>query len=156
VILGDPGSGKSTLLQYLLLRWAEQPPADGQDGSLPLLIELREYARLSHSGEVSGVLDYLDAGESVRHHLDQSRLDGWLKLNASLVLFDGLDEVFDPAERKAVSTAIHRFADQYPQARIIVTSRVIGYRHESWRDEGFRHFMLQDLDEAQVRDFLTR
>ena len=59
VILGDPGSGKSTLLQYLLLDWAEKAAPDPAGEPLPLLIELREYARLRHEGKVEGFLDYL-------------------------------------------------------------------------------------------------
>jgi len=156
VILGDPGSGKSTLLQYLLLDWAEKAAPDLAGEPLPLLIELREYARLRQEGKVEGFLDYLHEGASVRWHLDRAQLDAWLKNNPSRVLFDGLDEVFDPGLRKEVSTTIHRFADEYPPARIIVTSRIIGYQHQTWRDEDFRHFMLQELDEGQIADFLVR
>jgi predicted NACHT family NTPase len=156
VVLGDPGSGKSTLLQYLLLDWAEKPAPDPGDDPLPLLIELREYARLRHEGKADGFLDYLHGGACVRWHLDRAQLDGWLKDNPSRILFDGLDEVFDPALRREVSTAIHRFADEYPLARIVVTSRIIGYQHQAWRDEDFRHFMLQELDEGQIATFLDR
>jgi ABC-type cobalamin/Fe3+-siderophores transport system ATPase subunit len=156
VVLGDPGSGKSTLLQYLLLQWAEKLTVDLQDDPLPLLIELREYARLRHEGKVSGFLHFLHDGASVRWHFDQVQLDAWLKANPSLVFFDGLDEVFDPVERTEVATCIHRFVDQYPRTRVLVTSRIISYRHETWRDEEFRHFMLQELDETQIEDFLTR
>ena len=156
VILGDPGSGKSTLLQYLLLEWAEKAAPNPQHDPLPLLIELREYARLRHEGAAASFLEYLHDGASVRWHFDQVQLDSWMKANPSVVLFDGLDEVFDPTLRKEVITAIHRFADEYPRARVLVTSRIIGYQHQSWRDEGFRHFMLQELDNVQIEDFLGR
>lgn len=156
VILGDPGSGKSSLLQYLLLEWAEKAMPDIAAEPLPLLIELRAYARLRHEGKVDGFLGYLHEGASVRWHFDRVQLDTWLKGNPSCILFDGLDEVFDPELRKEVSTAIHRFADEYPLARVIVTSRIIGYQHQTWRDEDFRHFMLQELDQEQIADFLVR
>jgi predicted NACHT family NTPase len=29
-------------------------------------------------------------------------------------------------------------------------------RFQAWRDEGFRHFMLQELDDPQIEDFLNR
>jgi predicted NACHT family NTPase len=51
VILGDPGSGKSTLLQYLLLQWAEKVSPNLKQDALPLLIELREYARRPSGGQ---------------------------------------------------------------------------------------------------------
>ncbi len=156
VILGDPGSGKSTLLQYLLLQWTERAAADPAREPLPLVIELRDYARARHEKQVQGFLHYLHEGATVRLHLDQSQLDAWLKDNPSLILFDGLDEIFDPTLRREISTAIHRFAGEYPRARLIVTSRIIGYPQQAWHDEGFRHFMLQELDDAQIADFLAR
>uniref|UniRef100_UPI0006D1D832 SIR2 family protein n=1 Tax=Desulfosarcina cetonica TaxID=90730 RepID=UPI0006D1D832 len=156
VILGDPGSGKSTLIQYLLLRWAETVVTDFSCTPLPLVIELREYARLRRDGLADGFLRYLHDGASVRWHFDKNQLDGWLRTNPSIVMFDGLDEIFDPALRREISISIHRFSDAYPLARVIATSRVIGYQHQAWRDEKFRHFMLQELDEAQIDDFLAR
>ncbi len=156
VILGDPGSGKSTLLQYLLLQWAEKVSPNLKQDALPLLIELREYARLRREGNAVGFLEYLHRGASVRWHFDQGQLDLWIKANPCVVMFDGLDEVFDPTLRREITTAIHRFADEYPPARILVTSRIIGYQHQAWRDESFRHFMLQELEDAQIEDFLGR
>lgn len=152
VVLGDPGSGKSTLLQYQLLTWA-----DAGGAPLPVLIELREYARLRQLGEVEGFLDFLGRGESVRHRLEPTALDAWLRSKPTLVLFDGLDEIFDGELRKEVTSAVQRFADEYSDhARFVVTSRVIGYQHQSWRDENFRAFMLQELDREQRTAFLAR
>ena len=156
VVLGDPGSGKSTLLQYLLLQWAEKAAPDLSREPLPLLIELRDYARQRQEGKTDGFLGYLHDGSSLRWHFEQTRLDPWLKNNPSIVLFDGLDEVFDPTLRREVSTAIHLFADTYSRARVIVTSRTIGYQQQAWRDEGFRQFMLQELEEPQIAEFLAR
>lgn len=156
VILGDPGSGKSILLQYLVLTWAEKTTPDLTHGHLPLLVELREYARLRQEGTARDFLGYLHDGASVRWHFDHTQLDAWLKTNPSLILFDGLDEIFDPTLRRETSTAIHRFADEYPLARVIVTSRITGYQHQTWRDENFRHFMLLELEETEVADFVAR
>ncbi len=156
VVLGDPGAGKSTLLQYLILDWADHPAPDPAYRPLPLLIELREYARLRHEGKTNDFLDYLHAGTSVRWHLDRTALDAWLKAQPSLILFDGLDEVFDPEMRAEVCTAINRFADRYANARVVVSSRIVGFQHQTWRGEGFRLFLLQELDEDQIAEFLAR
>jgi predicted NACHT family NTPase len=156
VVLGDPGSGKSLLLQYLVLAWADANDPLLGDAPLPLLIELRDYASRRAKGEVSGFLDYLGRSESLRWRLDPEALDYWLRHNRSQVLFDGLDEVFDPQLRQEVTTAIYRFADDYPDAQIVVSSRLIGFSHERWRQEGFRPFMLQELDKEQRELFLRR
>lgn len=153
VILGDPGSGKSTLLQYLMLAWAE---ATTSSDKLVLLIEVEEYARLRKLGEVTSFIGYLHAGAVVRWHFDEQQLTDWLHNHPSLALFDGLDEIVDPRLRDEVSVAIHRFADEYPRARVLVTSRRVEFRHHAWQAEGFRVFVLQELDDTQIADFLAR
>ncbi len=55
VILGDPGSGKSTLLQYVALIWAEKPVRDLPLQPLPLLLELRTYARDKQAGRCKDI-----------------------------------------------------------------------------------------------------
>ena len=154
VVLGDPGSGKSLLLQYLVLAWAEAGDLTLRDAPLPLLIELRDYASRRAKGEVKDILDYLGCAEGLRWRFDPQALAGWLRHNRTQVLLDGLDEVFDSKLRQEVTTAIHRFADDYPAAQIVVSSRLIGFPHERWRQEGFRPFMLQELEEEQMAQFL--
>ncbi|WP_293113609.1 HEAT repeat domain-containing protein [Moorena sp. SIO4G3] len=66
----------------------------------------------------------------------------------------GLDEVFEPGKRDDVITDIHRFTNRYPKVRVIVTSRVIGYKPRRLRNAQFRHVMLQDLDSKQIQTFI--
>jgi predicted NACHT family NTPase len=69
--------------------------------------------------------------------LNQHQLHEQLKAGKVLVMFDGLDEVFDPAQREEVITDIHRFTNDYPNVRVIVTSRIIGYKPQRLRDASF-------------------
>jgi hypothetical protein len=147
VILGDPGSGKSTLLQFLALDWVE-----GKTEALPLLIELREYA-LAQS---QSFLDFLHRGNGADWQFDQHQLHQHLLDNPTLVMFDGLDEVFDRPTQAAIIDDIIRFAQQYPQARILVTSRIIGYQPERFQHAGFRQFTIQPLDESEIQAFIDR
>src|SRR5204862_7932597 len=48
------------------------------------------------------------------------------------------------------------FAEAYPSARVIATSRIIGYRRSLLRNAGFAHFTLQDLDAKQVTAFVKQ
>jgi energy-coupling factor transporter ATP-binding protein EcfA2 len=159
VILGDPGSGKSTLLQYLALDWVEQT-LDQLDKKnhlpIPLLIELRAYMRRREDKECNNFLEFFHKCSGAIAHLNQHQLQEQLKAGNALVMFDGLDEVFDPGRREDVITDIHRFTNDYPNVQVIVTSRVIGYKAQRLRDAEFKHFMLQDLEPEQIQDFINR
>ncbi|MEQ9371886.1 MAG: NACHT domain-containing protein [Coleofasciculus chthonoplastes F3-SA18-01] len=156
VILGDPGSGKSTLLQYLALDWANSAPNDANLQPIPLLIELRTYMRNRDVGQCKNFLEFFHDSSGIVCHLNQHKLVEQLKAGNALVMFDGLDEVFDPGKREDVITDIHRFTNNYPDVRVIVTSRVIGYKPQRLRDAQFDHFMLQDLEADQIQEFISR
>jgi len=147
VILGDPGAGKSTLLQYLALEWVE-----GKTESLPLLIELRDYA-ISQS---NNFLNFLHHGRGVDWQFDQQQLHQHLLEFPTLVMFDGLDEVFDRATQSAIIDDIIRFAQQYPNAQILITSRIIGYNPDRLQQAKFRHFTIQPLDTDEIHEFIDR
>ncbi|HKM54434.1 MAG TPA: NACHT domain-containing protein, partial [Isosphaeraceae bacterium] len=157
VFLGDPGAGKSALLRYLALDWTKRTsddPTKLQSEPLPLLIELRQYDHWDcPSGK--GFLRFLHEGQ-LFHRFDQFELDNRLRASGGvLFLLDGLDEVFDPARRERVVDDIVRLSNEYPAAKMIVTSRVIGYKPQLLRDAGFRHFLLEEFDPAQVRRFIS-
>ncbi|MEH2186475.1 MAG: HEAT repeat domain-containing protein, partial [Nostoc sp.] len=156
VILGDPGSGKSTLLQYLALNWARSSLDNVKLLPIPLLIELRTYMRWRENKDNQSFLDFFHQGSAAVHHLNQLELDKQLKTGNALVMFDGLDEVFNPGKREDVISDIHRFTNKYPLVQVIVTSRIIGYKPQRLRDAQFRHFILQDLDSKQIQDFINR
>ncbi|MFN6470163.1 MAG: NACHT domain-containing protein [Nostoc sp. SerVER01] len=156
VILGDPGSGKSTLLQFLALSWAESPLDNVISLPIPLLIELRTYMRRREDKECNNFLEFFHQCSGAIHHLNQLELDKQLKAGNALVMFDGLDEVFDPGKREDVITDIHRFTNDYPDVQVIVTSRIIGYKPQRLLNAEFRHFILQDLDSEQIQDFINR
>lgn len=147
VILGDPGAGKSTLLQYLALDWVE-----GKTELLPLLIELREYA----IAPTHNFLEFLHCGRGVNWQFDRQQLDRHLQEHPTLVMFDGLDEVFDRATQSTVIDDIIRFAQQYPKAQILITSRIIGYNPDRLQHAQFRHFTIQPLDTDEMHEFIDR
>ncbi|MBW4693231.1 MAG: NACHT domain-containing protein [Lyngbya sp. HA4199-MV5] len=157
VILGDPGAGKSTLLQYLALEWVESQTSEVLETSevsarLPLLIELREYA----IAQTNSFLEFLHRGRGVDWQFDQQQLHQYLQEHPTLVMFDGLDEVFDRPTQAAITDDIIRFAQQYPHAQILITSRIIGYSPERLQHAGFRHFTIQPLDTDEIHEFIER
>ena len=163
IILGDPGSGKSTLARYVMLSLIDPSTSDDNlqktfADYLPLLIELRTYTGACSEGNCGSFLEFLEyLGKTEGWALTQAALHNHLKNDGhAVVIFDGLDEIFDPEQREHITRQIVGFCNDYPKARIIVTSRVIGYRRKILTDASFTHFTLQDLDEKQVETFVTR
>ena len=154
VILGNPGSGKSSLLQYLAVTWARQPLRDLPGSALPLLIELYRYARVLATGGQSDFLTFMHQNAIGR--LNQHQLQQRLQSGTVVLMLDGLDEIFDPLLRDAAISQIHRFTLEYPLVQVVVTSRGLGYNPQRLRQAGFRHFMLQDLADDQIAEFIQR
>jgi hypothetical protein len=158
VILGGPGSGKSTILHYAMLRVCQigaardALPLHLQDAPIPFLIDLRRYvlekAADFPSYVIKNALDIYNASiqiDNLISVLGQER--------QTLVLFDGLDEVFDPNERRRVIDQFQSFARRFPQTRIIVTSRIAGYDRIALGLAGFEHYTLLPLTITQIRHF---
>ncbi|MEU6483098.1 HEAT repeat domain-containing protein [Streptomyces sp. NPDC046887] len=162
VVLGDPGAGKSTLARYLALALtADGGPVAGLDalhGRLPLVVELRVYAEAAWRDRTfEDFLGHLHEDEGLG--LPPRMLAGCLAGSGPrpvLVVFDGLDELFEPGVRDAVARRIAGFAAKYPSARIIVTSRRVGYQRAVLDGAGFADFLLQDLDRQQIETFTRR
>ncbi|MFF2349013.1 HEAT repeat domain-containing protein [Kitasatospora sp. NPDC058115] len=160
VVLGDPGAGKSTLSKYLALALAgalEEVPAElaPLTGLVPVVVELRQYAQAAwRERTIEDFLDHLHRQE--RMCLPRTVLEELLAGGRALVVFDGLDEIFDPEVRSETARRITAFAAAHPGVRTIVTSREYGYRPGAFTTTGFAQVMLQNLERDQVETFVRR
>ena len=157
VVLGGPGSGKSTLLHYVLLTLVDGeadalPHLPGHP--LPFLVDLRLYA----SDPAGTFVEFVVSEMKRRYvHLAPDDIDRALRGHGgAMLLLDGLDEVLDTGSRRRVVAETVAFATAYPQVRIVVTSRIVGYEkyeHEL-RVADFVHYTLQDFGLHEIRQFL--
>ncbi len=145
VLLGDPGSGKTSLLKYLALQWAEN-----DQGSLPLWIDLKEYGE-----QPIGLKQHLESGKPC-FGLDARKVEEQLRNGQATLYLDGLDEIFDARKRANVIEQVTAFSARYPQAPVVLTSRIIGYEPDRLRNAGFAHATLEDFDDEQVFAFLQQ
>ncbi|WP_445247472.1 tetratricopeptide repeat protein, partial [Microcoleus sp. OTE_8_concoct_300] len=72
-----------------------------------------------------------------------------------LVLMDGLDEVFDRANRVQVVQQIDRLVKEYGENKFVITSRIAGYQEASLGSR-FRELTITPMGNAQIKLFLER
>jgi hypothetical protein len=138
VILAGPGLGKSTMIKQLAHQYSI-------DGYPVLKVSLRQVAASMKVGT-----PFNDA--LMQHALDGSGVSRESFRNIApqnwVVLADGLDEC--GSEHGAVAAAIKRYAIGYPDARVIITTRPIGYNSSELSE--WQHYRLlgPDKNEGQA------
>ena len=161
-LLGAPGAGKTALLRYLACTLPDSPP-DGTpaaaQGWLPVLIDLRDYGddAWRRDGWAAGTfVDYLDhlharGGPG----LPRDDLDALLHRGGRVVaMFDGLDEVRDPAERAGIVGRIAAFVDDHRRVRTVVTARTTGAARDLLDAAGFPTATLHPFDRDRIATFV--
>lgn len=178
VVLGDPGSGKTTLLRWIatayLLRlkndpaWREIPDVDTLPEAdwLPILIRCRDQDPESFAGGLDALLERTfratELGPEESAAL-QPVLREKLARGEAMLLVDGLDEITQPAARMRFCQQIERLQAAYPEAPMVVTSRIVGYRELGYRlgrtgglERGFEHVTVAEFSRADKDDFARR
>ena len=156
-ILGDPGSGKTTLLRFLARTCAmgkqkqhDLPPQD----LVPVYVRL---ACWSEQLRVDPKTCVIAAALTQLPDLPDGTaewLSGQCERGAALLLMDGLDEVPDPDARIALLDAIRDLVRDYPKARIIISSRFVGF-DSPLSGEQFENCHVQPLAREAVEKFCT-
>lgn len=132
VVVAGPGLGKSTLMTVLASSYAT-------DGFPVLDVKLKPIAAA------------MARGDSFEYALRNQALDGSgitpecfdsAKLNDLVILADGLDDC--GGNHDAVARALRAFALGHPTARIVVTTRPIGYTTAALAD--WKHYRLLPPD----------
>src|SRR5262245_3801190 len=166
VILGDPGAGKTTLLRYVVYILARSNAFDTQSDiikhipdlakALPVYIRISEYAQ-HLQGHPEAPLDaFAPASCQARQlPLTDVLLNNAMARGGVIFLLDGLDEIIDTQQRREVAQRLEQFAWTHPQCRVLVTSRVVGYREVQLRGE-FTQFTISPFDDREIASFAQR
>jgi HEAT repeat protein len=154
VIKGDPGSGKSTITRYIC--WAiasgkAQLIGKNVASLLPIRIRAIEFGDALRKGQVDGLEEYImKVAERFAPLFKQS-----LVVGKTLVLIDGLDEVGEPSLQMKVKEQVDDFlADPvFSDNNMILTTRIVGYEPSGITGQ-FPHFLLSELDDEQISNFI--
>ena len=172
VVLGDPGAGKTTLTRWIatayLLRlrrdpdWGDLPDVNTlpDETWLPIVVRCRDLDEKCLSGSLDDILrhtlrkaELTEAEAGALHEALRERLNA----GTGLLILDGLDEITNPGTRARFCQQLEQIHRAYPQAPIIATSRIVGYREMRYRlGREFEHVTLADLEREEKDDFARR
>ncbi|MGE0822796.1 MAG: HEAT repeat domain-containing protein [Candidatus Binatia bacterium] len=164
VVLGDPGAGKTTLLRNLAYTLAHAQLTQIQvevvkqhpdlQMCLPVYVRIGEYAQHLQHHPTATIEEYAPHGCQARQlPLSEELLKAALDHNQVVFLLDGLDEVIATDFRREVVEQLTTFARRQPQCRIIVTSRIVGYREAQLGGE-FTQFTIRPFADAEIQRFV--
>jgi predicted NACHT family NTPase len=154
VILGDPGSGKTTLLKNFALQLASK-----DDSVLPILVPLSAYAEFLTRADRNlqqFLSDYFSGRAQELANLE-SLFDLSISQGKAIIMLDGLDECNRQIRAHLVSK-IEAFAIQATRYgnKIIVTSRIVGYREASLDSQNWSLYTLLDFNQESIEKFATK
>ena len=172
VVLGDPGAGKTTLTRWIatayLLRLKQDPNWEAlpdvqtlPDADwLPIIVRCRDLDVSCLGGSLYEILKHTLRKDELKENeaadLDKL-LQARLQQGQALLILDGLDEITDPAARNAFCQQLEQIVAAFPDAPIIATSRIVGYREMGYRlGGGFEHLTLAGFTAEEKNDFARR
>jgi hypothetical protein len=172
VILGDPGAGKTTLTRWIattyLLRlkkddtYKDMPEVASLPDRdlLPVVIRCRDIDQDNTTKSLDEVLKETfrkaELSDDQGHAL-QVALRDYLIKGQAVIIIDGLDEITDIAIRRQMGKQIERISIAFPEAPIMVTSRIVGYREMKCPiGREFVHAELADFSKADKDLFAER
>jgi hypothetical protein len=151
VVLGPAGVGKSTLVKHAANLLSSSDP---RDPIVPFVLELKLYQGRA-ADELGLFMEHIRRDLTVQ--MQEEPPEGWLEYvlltGRATVFFDGFDEVLNGGERSRIRDAIASFAQRYPQAGVVVTTRIIGYAGVPFSSQQFLHAAIDDFDTSQVEQY---
>lgn len=156
-VIGSPGAGKSTLLDHTALQLARRTRPEGV-AHIPLLLRASELV----SSGYNSITDYAQrivkgcvpkVGRQVSEIIFASEEFGD---NRTYVFIDGVDEL-KREHRNRLRQLIRVYQTEFPESRIVVSSRPSGADRTLWEGFGFHQVLpLENLStHAYVRKFAS-
>jgi predicted NACHT family NTPase len=140
-VLGKPGSGKSTFLKHLAFECNREDLAINQ---VPIFIKLRDFAESHADNHQTDLLEFIHQ-EFLTSGISQlSAIKKLLQAGRVLLLFDGMDEVFQE-EENAILNEVRRFSDKYHKNQFVATCRTASQK-----------LALQDFTDVEIAPFTQK
>lgn len=183
VITGGAGTGKSSLCRFIVtaLAFACDPTAEKREKikgldllgpawihgpMLPLYVSLRDFCndreifpKTLSKTTAQSLLAYLKTtAEGFAPHLEAYLTQTDVNTHGTLLVLDGLDEVYSQQDRILLRRVIEKWADRFPNCRIVITSRTYAYHKDAqWHlSERFISAELAPFTWQQMETYIER
>ena len=142
---------------------SEKPQKWGRGPLMPVWVELKEFAAKLPPGCKGGAEDLWRFIRADLQFKDEDLSDFFPALKnqfrepGGLLLLDGLDEVPEAENRRAViKNVVADFIKGFPKSRVLVTSRSYAYQKQEWRVPELSETVLAPFDQGQILCFVDR
>jgi energy-coupling factor transporter ATP-binding protein EcfA2 len=152
LILGEAGSGKSTLLKRLAYVLSDDALKSGEQISTPILLRASDISKSNKS-----ILDICNDTTSKLTLSSKSAFTVNDLRNGEVTVFvDALDEVPNNSKRQDVLKRVLAFSDQYPECKIVLSSRDYSFVEELEELHSFVQFRLSPIDWKQTASIIRK
>ncbi len=142
---------------------SEKPQKWGHGPLMPVWVELKEFAAKLPPDCKGGAEDLWRFIRADLQSKDEDLSDFFPALKnqfrepGGLLLLDGLDEVPEAENRRAViKNVVADFIKGFPKSRVLVTSRSYAYQKQEWRVPELSETVLAPFDQGQILCFVDR
>ena len=151
IITGQPGCGKSTFFKHLAKEIILQNSLRNDNDFYPVLITFRDIVQSNFDLQET-LITYFNSDWNKDLSIDAKEI---LLKNGCAIFIDALDEVAKPELKEKALEAIRDFNLQYPEIKIICSSRPSDYIFDRSIALGFKMLEIDDLNRTQVSMFLN-
>ncbi len=158
-IIGQPGGGKSTFAANVAYKLAHYFDARrmGERQVTPIFVTLRDYGTRKKELGCS-IVEFMEITAKTDYQIEpaEGAFRYWLTTGRVMVLFDGLDELLETHERRAITQDVEAFCNLYSTVPVIVTSREVGYEQAPLDERMFEVWRLTPFNDEQIEDYVTK
>ena len=149
-IVGDSGTGKSTLFKQLAKEIVEDNALRDNYELYPIMLTFNKLRSNNYS--------LLDA---IRNNFQEERyatlnidVDEILHDRKCVIFIDALDEIASNSEKEKAFTCINDFSVEYPDIRLVCTSRPSDFLSETCAANNFKTYEIDRIDRRQMTQFI--